>query len=63
MAMVRWKSNPGKITEFDRLHQEVNRLFNLFSPGTEAFFSKVYPAINLTEKGDNFSMSGQNFQG
>jgi HSP20 family protein len=54
MAIVRWQSNPEEITEFDRLRQEVNRLFNLFSPGTEAFFSKVYPAVNLTEKGDNF---------
>jgi HSP20 family protein len=54
MAIIRWQSNPEEITEFDRLRQEVTRLFNLFSPGTEPFFSKVYPAVNLTEKGDNF---------
>lgn len=54
MAMVRWQSNPGEISEFDRLRQEVNRLFNLFSPGADPFFSRVYPAINLTEKGDHF---------
>ena len=54
MAIVRWQSNPDEIKEFDQLRQEVNRLFNLFSPATEPFFSRVYPAINLTEKGDNF---------
>lgn len=54
MAIVRWQSNPDEVTELDRLRQEVNRLFNLFSPGTEPFFSRVYPAVNLTEKGDNY---------
>ncbi|MGQ9645189.1 MAG: Hsp20/alpha crystallin family protein [Thermodesulfobacteriota bacterium] len=54
MAIVRWQSNPEEITELERLRQEVNRLFNLFSPGTEPFFSRVYPAVNLTEKGDNY---------
>lgn len=54
MALVRWQSNPDKVTEFDRLRQEMNQLLNLFSPGSEPFFSRVYPALNLTEKGDNF---------
>jgi HSP20 family protein len=52
MAIVRWQSNPDEITDTDRLRQEVNRLFNLFSPRTEPFFSRVFPALNLTEKGD-----------
>ncbi len=53
MAIVRWQSDP-ETSEFDRLRQEVNRLFNTFSPGAEPFFSRVYPALNLTEEGDNF---------
>lgn len=54
MPVVRWQSNPSEVKEFDRLRQEVDRLFNLFSPGADPFFSRVYPAINLTEKGENF---------
>jgi HSP20 family protein len=54
MAIVRWGSNPDEISDFDRLRQEVNRLFNVFSPGTEPFVSRVYPALNLTDDGNNF---------
>jgi HSP20 family protein len=53
MAIVRFQSNPDEGSEFNRLRQEVNQLFNLFSPGSDPFFSRVYPAINLTEEGDN----------
>jgi HSP20 family protein len=54
MAIVRLESNPDEGSQFNRLRQEVNQLFNLFSPGTDPFFSRVYPAINLTEEGDHF---------
>jgi HSP20 family protein len=54
MAIVRWGSNPDEISDFDRLRQEVNRLFNVFSPGTEPFVSRVYPALNLSDDGNNF---------
>jgi HSP20 family protein len=54
MAIVRLQSNPDEGSEFNRLRQEVNQLVNLFSPGAEPFFSRVYPAINLTEEGDHF---------
>ena len=54
MAIVRWGTNPDEISDFDRLRQEVNRLFNVFSPGTEPFVSRVYPALNLTDDGNNF---------
>ena len=54
MAIVRLESNPDEGSEFNRLRQEVNQLFNLFSPGSDPFFSRVYPAINLTEEGDHF---------
>ncbi len=53
MAIIQ-RQNPGEVSEFDRLRHEVDRLFNLFSPGTEPFFSRVYPALNLTEDHDNF---------
>ena len=54
MAIVRLESNPDEGSQFNRLRQEVNQLFNLFSPGIDPFFSRVYPAINLTEEGDHF---------
>lgn len=54
MAIVRWGSNPEEVSDFDRLRQEVNRLFNVFGPGTEPFVSRVYPALNLTDDGNSF---------
>jgi HSP20 family protein len=54
MAIVRWGSAPDEISDFDRLRQEVNRLYNVFSSGTEPFVSRVYPALNLTDDGNNF---------
>jgi HSP20 family protein len=53
MAIVRLQSGPAEGSNFNQLRQEVNQLFNLFSPGANPFFSRVYPAINLTEEGDN----------
>src|SRR4030042_4532231 len=54
MAIVRWGSNPDEISDFDRLRQEVNLLCNFFCPGPEPFASRVYPALNLTDDGNNF---------
>ncbi len=54
MAIVRWGSNPEEVSDFDRLRQEVNRLFNVFGSSTETFVSRVYPALNLTDDGNNF---------
>ncbi len=48
MAIVRWQ-NPSGGSEFDRLRQQVDHLFNTFSTGAEPFFSRVYPALNVTE--------------
>jgi HSP20 family protein len=53
MAIVRWHSDPDEVTGVDRLREEVGRLFNTFSPGTDPFSSRVYPAVNVTEEGDN----------
>ena len=52
MAMVRWQH--GDLPEIDRLRQEMNRLTGLFSAEREPFFSRVYPALNITEEGDTF---------
>jgi HSP20 family protein len=53
MAIMRWQPSPAGISEVDRLRQEVDRLFNTFSAGTEPFFSRVYPALNVTEDAEN----------
>jgi len=49
MAIVRWQ--PAE--EIDRLRQEVDRIFSSFSSGPEPFFSRVYPALNLSEDPDH----------
>jgi HSP20 family protein len=53
MAVVRLQSNPEEGSGFNRLREEVSQLFNLFSTGADPFFSRVYPAINLTEAGNH----------
>ena len=53
MAIVRWQSRPDEGTGYDRLRQVVDRLFDVFSTGTEPFFSRVYPALNVTEDVEN----------
>ena len=53
MAIVHWQREPGSLSEFDRLRREVGRLFEGFGTGTEQFFSRAYPALNLSEDQDN----------
>jgi HSP20 family protein len=53
MALIRWQPSSANVSEVERLRQEVDRLFNTFSPGTEPFFSRVYPALNVTEDSEN----------
>jgi len=53
MAVIRWQV-PAQGSEIDRLQEEVNKLFQSFLPGAEPFYSRVYPALNLTEDADNF---------
>ena len=53
MAIIRWQPDPRGVSEFDRLRQEVDQLFNSFSTGTTPFFSRVYPALNVAEDADN----------
>ena len=54
MAIIRWRTEPNPFREIDRLRGEVDRLFNEFGVGREAFFSRVYPAVNVVEDEDNF---------
>jgi HSP20 family protein len=49
MAIIRWKP----VDEVGRLRQEVDQLFGSFLVGTEPFFNRVYPAVNLSEKDNN----------
>lgn len=51
MALLTW-TNPD--TEYDRLRQEVERVFNLFSPSAEGFTSRAYPGLNISEEGDHY---------
>jgi len=53
MAIVRWQS-PNTFDELERLRHEVDRLFTDFSEGSEPLFSRAYPAVNVTEDGENF---------
>ena len=53
MAIIRWQPSPGGGSEVDRLRQEVDQLFNSFSGGPEPSFSRVYPALNVTEDAEN----------
>jgi HSP20 family protein len=54
MAIIQWQSEPSTGSIFDRLRGDVDRLFNLYSPESEPFFSRVYPALNLTEDENHF---------
>ncbi len=58
MAIIRWQV-PSPLEEVDRLRREVDRVFNQFTPGTEPFFSRAYPAVNITEDGNNFYVRGE----
>jgi HSP20 family protein len=53
MAIIRWQTEPGAFSEMDRLRREVNRLFSDFGETGERFFSRAYPAVNLSEDTEN----------
>jgi len=60
MAIVRLQSNPDEGSEFNRLASRGQSVVQSFFNRADPFFSRVYPAINLTEEGIIF-MSGQSF--
>jgi len=37
----------------------MDRLFRDFSGGTESFFSRAFPAVNITEDAENFYVRGE----
>jgi len=41
------------------MRQEMDRLFRDFSGGTEPFFSRAFPAVNITEDAENFYVRGE----
>lgn len=54
MATTRWQGGLRSGSEFERLRQEVDQLFNSITGGEEPFFSRVYPALNLSEDADHY---------
>ena len=59
MAIVRWYRESDPFREVDRLRREINRMFNDFGTSREPFSSRAYPALNLTEDGNNFHVRAE----
>lgn len=55
MLMTRWSPFNDTLREFNRLHDEMNRLFGRFGTdgGTWPTFAVSYPALNVWEDADN----------
>ena len=56
MAIIRWQT---PFEDMDRLRREVDRLFGEFTAGGEAFTSRTYPAVNITQDADNYYVRGE----
>ncbi len=54
MAIVRWRTESNPFRELDRLRGDIDRLFTEFGTGSEIFFGRVYPAVNISEDQENF---------
>ena len=59
MAIVRWHTQSDPFNELDRLRQEVDRLLNNFGTSREPFFSRTYPAVNVSEDGENLHVRAE----
>ena len=59
MAIIRWQPPASPFEELNRMRQEMDRLFRDFSGGTEPFFSRAFPAVNITEDAENFYVRGE----
>jgi HSP20 family protein len=59
MAIIRWQTPGGPFDELERLRREMDRVFNDFSAGGEPFFSRAYPAVNITEDTENYYVRGE----
>lgn len=59
MAIIRWQPPSSPFEELSRMRQEMDRLFRDYSGGTEPFFSRAFPAVNITEDAENFYVRGE----
>ncbi len=63
MALIRWQTGPGEFLEqasdFDRLRQGMEWLFDRFSAPAPGFTSRVFPSINLTEDKDHYYLRAE----
>jgi HSP20 family protein len=59
MAIIRWQPPSSPFEELNRMRQEMDRLFRDFSWGTEPFFSRAFPGVNITEDAENFYVRGE----
>jgi HSP20 family protein len=59
MAIIRWQAPGGGLDELERLHREMDKVFSGFSPTSDPFFSRAYPAVNITEDANNFYVRGE----
>jgi HSP20 family protein len=63
MAVIRWQAGPRELSEpasdFDRLRQGMEWLFDGFASPTPGFASRVFPSINLTEDQDHYYLRAE----
>ena len=59
MAIIRWQPPASPFEELNRMRQEMDRLFRDYSGGAEPFFSRAFPAVNITEDAENFYVRGE----
>ena len=58
MAIIRWQP-ASPFEELNRMRQEMDRLFRDYSGGADPFFSRAFPAVNITEDAENFYVRGE----
>ncbi len=58
MALIQWQSAPHPFSELDRMRQEMDRLSGFQSAGP-SFSSRAYPALNLTEDADRYTVRAE----
>jgi HSP20 family protein len=63
MAIIRWQPEPREVSEptsdFDRLRQGMEWLFDSFASPGPGFTSRVFPSINLTEDQDHYYLRAE----
>ena len=63
MAVIRWQAGPKVFSEpdsdFDRLRQGMEWLFDSFTSPTPAFTSRVFPSVTITEDKDHYYLRAE----